>query len=262
MQEMLIAQSIGWKLIQLQRTGNTHYFGWSVRFSCKKVTQDVMKRWLTRLSLDLDRWDEQVNQARKSYYHLNNFTNRQLCVIRQFLSKAKSTSASPRSGIDARILAMLQSLAADISSEQIWRSTQIALQVISRRKDSGIAVTSSTTVLKDPQNEAMYDLPTEQCYFADGVAQEAAREHDDNEMDTYTYRRKRIDSQSEDELSISGFSLEYEESGLKMDYHATRKYFDKNPVAMLSQSTSEPHSSSACVGHAALDPEHGDDGVV
>jgi len=102
--------------MQLQRAGNTRYFGWSVRFSCDKVNQIVLKKWLNRLNVALDCWNEQVKQARRKYYHLNNFTNKQLCAIRRVLCKAKFATTVSLSDIKPGIVAMLKSISAEISS--------------------------------------------------------------------------------------------------------------------------------------------------
>jgi len=377
-QEMQLVQSIGLKLMQLQRAGNTHYFGWSVRFSCKRIKQEVLKNWLRKLSVDLDDWNKQVKQARKKYYHLNNFTNKQLCTIRRFLCMAKCTSASPRSSINPRVLAMLQSLAPEISSDQIWHSTHTALQAISNLKGSGCAVVTSpiTTDLQRSRNDtsnknqhpdtkkqqevfkdlttklgfsediaqqavehcganfddayqycrkqladttdskfedevslggfscqsddagleqkyngkgaqlqkkpdkipsvsllkhfsidqqAIHDRPTKQCHFSDDIAVEAVQKHDDNESDASVYcRQKVLHSQSEEELSLGGFSVQSEESGLRLDYHTTRQHFEKKPAAKWPQSTSGPQStseSSTRVEQTVLTPDDAD-GVV
>ena len=368
-QEMQLVQSIGQKLMQLQRAENTHYFGWSVRFSCKRIKQEVLKKWVSKLTVELDDWNEQVKQARRKHYHLNNFTNKQLCTIRQSLYMAKCTSASPRSSINPRVLAMLQSIAAEVSSEQIWRSTHTALQAISSLKDSGCTVvTSSITtdlqrrmndtskkslhpdtkkqqeVFKDlttkwgfsediaqkavehcgtnfddtyqycrkqltdttdskfedevsvggfsrqsddaglelnrkrvqlrkkpdkipsaklfsSDQQAIYDRLTKQCHFSDDIAVEAVQKHD-NESDAYAYcRQKVLHSKSEEEVSISGFSVQSEESRLRLDYHTTRKHLDKQPAAKWQQSTSEPQSSSSRVEQTVLDTDDAD-GVV
>ena len=368
-QEMQLVQSIGWKLIELQRAGNTHYFGWSVRFCCKRIKQDVLKEWLSKLSGELDNWNEQVKQARRKYYHLNNFTNKQLCTIRKFLCMAKCTSASPRSSVNPRILAMLQSIAAEVSSEQILRSTHIALQTISNAKGSGNAVVPQNDassksllpntnviegMLSEKQQEVFKDLTTkhefsediahkavEQCganfddayqycrkqltddttdfkfedevslggfscqsydaglelkynraqlqkkldttpsvspvkhfcidqqarygsltHFSDDIARGAVQKHGDNENDAYAYRQQHVlHSQSEEEVSLGGFSVQSEESRSKMDYRMTRKHLDEMPAAKWPQSTSEPQSSSTRVERTELDP--GDaDGVV
>ena len=372
-QEMQLVQSIGWKLIQLQRAGNTHYFGWSVRFSCKRIKQEVLKKWLGKLSVELDDWNEQVKQARRKYYHLNYFTNKQLCTIRKFLCMAKCTSASPRSSVNPRILAMLQSIAAEVSSEQIWHSTHIAMQTISSAKGSGNTVVPQNDasnksllpntnviegMLSEKQQEVFKDLTTkcgfsediahkavEQCganlddayqycrkqltdttdfkfedevslggfscqsydadselkynrarvqlqkkldktpsvssvkhfsidqqaiydslpkqyHFSDGIAREAVQKHGDNENDAYAYCRQKVThSQSEEGVSLSGFSVQSEESSLRVDYHMTRKHLDKMPAAKWPQSTSKPQSSSTRVEQTALDPDDAD-GVV
>ena len=342
-QEMQLVQSIGWKLIQLQRAGNTHYFGWSVRFSCKMIKQEVLKKWLSKLSVELDNWNEQVKQARRKYYHLNNFTNKQLCTIRKFLCMAKSTSASPRSSVNPRILAMLQSIAAELSSEQIWHSTHIALQTISNAKGAGNAVVpqndtsnksllpntnviegmlsekqqevlkylttkcgfsediaqeavqkhgdnendayiycrqkvlhsqfeegvsldsfsvqSEESMLSEKQQEVLKYLTTK-CGFSEDIAQEAVQKHGDNENDAYIYcRQKVLHSQFEEGVSLDSFSVQSEESSLRVDYHMTRKHFDKMLAAKWPQSISEPQSSSTRVEQTALDPDDAD-GVV
>ena len=268
-QEMQLVQSIGWKLIQLQRAGNTHYFGWSVRFSCKRIKQEVLKKWLSKLSVELDNWNEQVKQARRKYYHLNNFTNKQLCTIRKFLCMAKSTSASPRSSVNPRILAMLQSIAAELSSEQIWHSTHIALQTISNAKGAGNAVvpqndTSNKSLLpntnviegmlSEKQQEVLKYLTTK-CGFSEDIAQEAVQKHGDNENDAYTYCRQKVLHSQSEEVSLDSFSVQSEESSLRVDYHMTRKHLDKMLAAKWSQSISEPQSSSTRVEQTALDPD-------
>ena len=230
LQEMQIVQSIGWKLMELQRAGNTHYFGWSVRFSCKKVTQEVLKKWLSRLSVELDNWNEKVKQSRRRYYHLNNFTNKQLCAIRRFLCRAKFACASPQPDMNPRILAMLQSISAEVSSEKIWRSTHIALQVIPNPRGSGFAVVTSsiTTVLKDPQKDTpeeclqsdinkiegmltekqqqVFEQLTREWGFSEDLAHKAVKHCEASLDDAYQYCRKQLTgSKSEDEVSIGDF---------------------------------------------------------
>ena len=365
-------RSLGDKLMLLQRAGNTRYFGWSVRFSCGKVTQADMKKQLTRLSVELDVWNEQVKQARRKYYHLNNFTNKQLCAIRRVLCRAKFRTATPQSDIMPGILAMLQSISAEVSSKQIWHST---MQVISNPRGSGFAVISSSvcTTLRAPQKaaskeclpsdtneinrildqgqqksfqhlteecgfpkdlvhkavqhcgtlddayrycrenlndfesedevslggisdssddaclemkydkprveklceiplvsphqgfsknqQAMYDRLTKQYKFPDGIAHEAVQRHGDNEGSAYDYCRRRTDSQSEDEISVGGFSVQSVESSLKVNYHTTRERLAKQPGSLVLQSPSEPHHEANTSGgaqHTSLDPDHAD----
>ena len=247
---MQIVQSIGRTLMQLQRAGNTHYFGWSVRFSCKTVTQVVLNKWLSRLGDELDDWNEQVKQARRRYYHLNNFTNKQLCAIRRSLCKARFASASPQTDMNPRILAMLQSIAAEVSSEQIWRSTHIALEVIPNPRGSGFAVvaSSTTTVLKGPQKDTseeclqseankiegmlneeqqkVFQSLTREWGFSEDVAHKAVKHCGASLSDAYQYCRKELTdisgSISEGELSLDNFSCLSDDVGLEMTYDKAR----------------------------------------
>jgi len=376
---MQIVQLLGEKLMQLQRAGNPRYFGWSVRFSCEKVNQVVLKKWLNHLNVELDCWNEQVKQARRKYYHLNNFTNKQLCAIRRVLCRAKFAATVSRSEIKPGIVAMLQSISSEISSEQIWHSTHIAIQVISNPRGSCFAVISSSvgTMLRAPQNvtseeflssdineidkvldqkqqevfqhltekdgfpkdlarkaveqcgsnlddaylycwknlydsefkdeislggisdhsadadlamkhdqlsieefckvplvspgqgfsksqQALYDRLTKEYDFPVDVAQKAVQRHGGNEDRAYEYCRTGIDPESEDEISLGGFSVKGVESDLKVDYNITREHLVKKPGALVLQSPPQPHHQTTFTGSAertVLDPDH-TDGVL
>lgn len=369
-------RSLGEKLMQLQRAGNTRYFGWSVRFSCEKVNQVVLKKWLNHLNVELDCWNEQVKQARRKYYHLNNFTNKQLCAIRRVLCRAKFPATVSQSEIKPGIVAMLRSISSEISSEQIWHSTHIAMQVISNPRGSSFAVISSSvrTVLRAPLNvtsgeflpsdtneidsvldskqqevfqhltekdgfpkdlahkavehcgsnlddaylycrknlndsectdeislggisdhsadadlemkhdkpsieefckmplvspgqgfsksqQALYDRLTKEYNFPVDVAQKAVQRHGDNEDLAYEYCRTGTDPQSEDEISLGGFSVQSLESDLKVNYHITREQLVGKPGALVLQSPPQPHHQTTLTGsaeHTDFDPDHTD----
>jgi len=106
--------------------------------------------------------------------------------------------------------------------------------------------------------QALYDRLTKEYNFPVDVAQEAVQRHGDNEDHAYEYCRTGTDSQSEDEISLGGFSVQSSDSDLKVNYHITREQLVEKPGALVLQSPPQPHHQTTLTGsaeHTDFDPD-------
>ena len=104
-------------LISLQQVGNVKYIGWKMEFYCHENLVEDLQESAKKMEEELEKWKEEVKNARNEFYELNNYTTRQLLVLRSELGKLKVPV--PVSYQRAQVMALLQSISCDITPNDV-----------------------------------------------------------------------------------------------------------------------------------------------
>ena len=103
-------------LIKLQQSGNVHYIGWKLGFTCQAVLVEKLQNQAKEMEKELEEWNREVALARKMFYELNYYTTRQLLVLRSGL-KMSEPSANPHQW--RQVKALLESISCEITQTNL-----------------------------------------------------------------------------------------------------------------------------------------------
>ncbi|CAI8017205.1 E3 ubiquitin-protein ligase rnf213-alpha [Geodia barretti] len=103
-------------LIKLQQSGNVHYIGWKLGFTCQAVLVEKLQKQAKEMEKELEEWNREVALARKMFYELNYYTTRQLLVLRSGL-KMSEPSANPHQW--RQVKALLESISREITQTNL-----------------------------------------------------------------------------------------------------------------------------------------------
>ena len=113
--------------------GNVKYIGWSMEFYCQPSLVDDLLKLAKVMEDDLDRWNEEVAEARRQFYELNYYTIRQLLVLRTELGKMKNPGSTISLPQQAQVMALLESISNEINMANVMTVVQ---QVIAEGQKS------------------------------------------------------------------------------------------------------------------------------
>lgn len=77
----------------LQQAGIIKYTGWVLTFSCLPDRFEKLQALARDMENELQKWKDEIKEARERFYELNNYTVLQLLSLRSELGKLKSTAA-------------------------------------------------------------------------------------------------------------------------------------------------------------------------
>lgn len=110
-------------LLELQQKGNVKYTGWILTFHCRVDMVNALQQQAKDMEKELQIWEEEVQQVRNKYYELNYYTTLQLLALCKELGRLKTFSQSHFcTEISPHILALLESISAEMSSPYIWEA--------------------------------------------------------------------------------------------------------------------------------------------
>ena len=110
-------------LLELQQKGNVKYTGWILTFHCRVDMVNALQQQAKDMEKELQIWEEEVQQVRNKYYELNYYTTVQLLALCKELGRLK-TFSQPHfcTEISPHILALLESISAEMSLPYIWEA--------------------------------------------------------------------------------------------------------------------------------------------
>ena len=97
--------------------GNVKYIGWKMEFYCHENLVEDLQESAKKMEEELEKWKEEVRNARNDFYELNYYTTRQLLVLRSELGKLKAPVPVPYQR--AQVMALLQSISCDITPNDV-----------------------------------------------------------------------------------------------------------------------------------------------
>lgn len=136
---------IGDVLLSLQRHGNDQYMDWQMKCQCR--TPDIVDQLQTMASgmeTDLGKWKDEVQDTRGKFYQLNYFTTQQLLQLRRELGRFKDPSN--RGTIKPQVMALLQSISRDITSDVVIGHLEAAEQREMQHKPTSLSGTNVRVV--------------------------------------------------------------------------------------------------------------------
>ena len=109
-------------LIALQQAGNVKYTGWVLSFSCETDSFSELQTLARQMETELQKWRDEVKEAREAFYELNYYRTLQLLSLRSELGKLKTSSRGHM--IDSTVLALLHSISPEIAVSDIREVVQ------------------------------------------------------------------------------------------------------------------------------------------
>ena len=110
-------------LISLQQAGNVRYIGWKMELCCQTVLVEDLQGLAKGMEEELVEWNKEVTLSRKKFYELNNYTMRQLLLLRGELGGLKSGRA-PQSLQWEQVMALLESISSEITPSALANLVQ------------------------------------------------------------------------------------------------------------------------------------------
>ena len=88
-----------------------------MEFQCQPHLVQTLQERAREMEEDLEKWRNNVKDARNEFYELNYFTTRQLLVLSSELGKLRRDSSGHR--LQAQVMALLQSISPDVTSSDV-----------------------------------------------------------------------------------------------------------------------------------------------
>ena len=125
-----------------------------MEFYCQQNLVEDLKESAKKMEEELEKWKEEVRNARNDFQELNYYTTHQLLVLRSELGKLKAPVPPPYQR--AQVMALLQSISLDVTPNDVERVVAMKKRkTTDRGKPALVAVKSSSS--------ASYQLPPVSC---------------------------------------------------------------------------------------------------
>ena len=137
-------------LMALQQAGIVKYTGWVLTFSCLPDRFQRLQALARDMETELQKWKDEIKEARERFYELNNYTVLQLLSLRSELGKLKGPVAHA-SVIKPATLSLLHGISPEITTFDVVKKVSTVLQQQKRAKHTvgaDLASPSYSKVLK------------------------------------------------------------------------------------------------------------------
>ena len=125
--------------------GNVKYIGWKIEFHCQQNLRKGLQESARKMEEELEKWKEEVKNARNKFQELNYYTTRQLLVLRSELGKLKAPV--PVAYHKAQVMALLQSISLDVTPTDVERVVATERRKTADRKKPDEGATLATVEL-------------------------------------------------------------------------------------------------------------------
>ena len=127
-----------------------------MEFQCQPHLVQTLQERAREMEEDLEKWKNNVKDARNEFYELNYFTTRQLLVLSSELGKLRRDGSGHR--LQAQVMALLQSISPDVSSsdvEQAVTSSDVK-QAVATKGWRNVLLHTPEIVTEFPSSESSF----------------------------------------------------------------------------------------------------------
>ena len=140
-------------LMKLNHEGNATYSEWTLKCQCKASPDFDCKGELQRLACVMEQglqdWRQELKRARDTYYALNYYTNAQLLVLRENLTKLPCPTT---------VLDLLRSISPRVTGDDVCNCLQEDISECDGLSDSGHGSLDFDQPVMTRRKEYVYDI--------------------------------------------------------------------------------------------------------